>query len=496
MVTGADYEAHSAWVSTLENITGFTTQFDFQVGGTEPLADGIAFVIQRSGTSALGQPGGDLGYGGISEGVAFYFDVYNGSFTGLYGSGTNIDVNAAAGINFHNGDMMRVTLSYNGATMAESIEDLATNALFTTAYSVNIPATVGGTTGYVGFTGGTGGDNSIQDIYHWIFTSIPNAPANLVATPNSDKQATLTWTNNSGGDASYEIDRANDNFFTVNAVALSGPASTTGTGVYIDAALAGDTGYYYRVRALNSAGASAYTGTAAILTYCSAPASPAAIGGNGNVSMAWSPSGGASSYNLYRALASGGEGSTPYQSGIGSASYTDNSATNGTAYYYTVRAVNPTGAGPQSSEFSATPSASETFEQWQLAEFGSVPAAESAAAADTANPAGDGISNLMKYALDLNPYVQGSSGLPAGSVMAIGGSNYLTLTFLRPHPAPGDITYNVETTNSLPGGSWTPSVVVAGYPVNNGNGTETMRERSASPASSPSQFIRLRVTGP
>jgi hypothetical protein len=131
-----------------------------------------------------------------------------------------------------------------------------------------------------------------------------------------------------------------------------------------------------------------------------------------------------------------------------------------------------------------------------LAEFGSVPAAESDAAATAAVPCAEGIANLMKYALGLSPFIQSVGGLPAGSMAAIGGTNYLTLTFVRPHPAPGDITYHVETTDNLSGGTWTPAVVLSGYPVDNGNGTETMRERGALPASSSGQFIRLRVTCP
>jgi hypothetical protein len=494
LITAQNGEAHSAWYLRQVNIAAFTTTFDFQIGGSAPYADGFTFAIQGSGTSALGGANGGHGFSGISNGIAMDFGLYNGSTTGIYG-GTEYST-TSSGINFDSGDVIRVVLTYNGTTLYETIRDLVTKAVFTQAYTVNIPAAVGGSTGYVGFTGATGGYNSIQDILDWTYTAVPLPPTSLVATPNSDTTVTLSWTNNAADDFAYEIDRANDSLFTINPAVLSGSAVTTGTGIYVDGGVTGNTSYYYRVRATNVAGDSAYSGTADALTYCSAPGSPAAIGGNGIVSMAWNASSGAEGYVLYRALTSGSEGSTPYQASIASTSDTDSLVTNGTTYYYKVSAVNATGAGPQSVEFSAQPSATETFSQWKLAGFGGVQAAESAAAADTADPAGDGISNLMKYALDLSPYVQGSASLPVGGVTAISGTNYLTLTFVRPHPAPGDITYNVETTTSLSGGSWTPAVVVGGYPVNNGNGTETMQERSATPVSSQSQFIQLQVTGP
>jgi cellulose 1,4-beta-cellobiosidase len=307
---------------------------------------------------------------------------------------------------------------------------------------------------------------------------------------------TVKWIDNAPDEYAYEIQRAGDSAFTVNTQTVNGPAVTTGTGVYVDTGLTTNTSYYYRVRASNSVGPSAYSGTAGVLTFCNAPLNPAAIGGNGNVSIAWNASTGATGYTLYRALSSGNEGSTPYQTGIASTTFTDNSATNGTRYYYKVSAVNASGAGLQSAEFSAVPSATTTIDQWKLQKFGSVPAAQSPAAADLSTPAGDGISNLMKYALNLNPFSSGAAGLPRGTVETIGGTNYLTLTFQRLHPAPADISYIVETSNNLSIGTWTPAVVVGGYPLDNGNGTETMKERDALPFSSGNRFIRLRITHP
>ena len=89
-----------------------------------------------------------------------------------------------------------------------------------------------------------------------------------------------------------------------------------------------------------------------------APATPTSLtatAGNASVSLSWTGSTGATSYNVYRGTTSDGEGATPIASGITSTIYTDNSVTNGTTYYYKVAAVNAVGTSGLSQEASATP---------------------------------------------------------------------------------------------------------------------------------------------
>ena len=76
---------------------------------------------------------------------------------------------------------------------------------------------------------------------------------------------------------------------------------------------------------------------------------------NKQVALAWTSSVGATSYNVYRGTTSGGESSTPLASGLTSTSYTDTAVTNGTTYYYTVKALNSLGTSGPSVEASATP---------------------------------------------------------------------------------------------------------------------------------------------
>src|SRR3984957_20551197 len=74
-----------------------------------------------------------------------------------------------------------------------------------------------------------------------------------------------------------------------------------------------------------------------------APARPlnvTATGGHQQISLAWSASTGANSYNLKRAASNGGPYSTV--ASPAGASYIDTTVTNGTTYYYVVTAVNAT----------------------------------------------------------------------------------------------------------------------------------------------------------
>src|SRR5579863_603529 len=68
--------ATSAWYQTPQPVAnGFSTTFSFQIGNSTstsspPNADGIAFVIQNSGLTALGSGGCGIGFGSSQSGCA------------------------------------------------------------------------------------------------------------------------------------------------------------------------------------------------------------------------------------------------------------------------------------------------------------------------------------------------------------------------------------------------------------------------------------------
>jgi fibronectin type 3 domain-containing protein len=178
------------------------------------------------------------------------------------------------------------------------------------------------------------------------------APTNLTATAGN-QQASLTWTASSGA-TSYNVKRG---------TASGGPYTTVGSPAgttYADRSLTNGTAYYYVVTAVDAMGESGNSNQATA-TPTAAPAAPApplnltATGGNQHVSLAWTASTGATSYNVKRATTNGG----PYTTvaSPSGTSYTDTTVTNGTPYYYVVTAVNATGQSGNSNQATATPAA-------------------------------------------------------------------------------------------------------------------------------------------
>ena len=140
------------------------------------------------------------------------------------------------------------------------------------------------------------------------------------------------------------------------------------------------------------------------------------------------------------------------------------------------------------------------FAKWQNANFGSN-AGNAAVAGPTANPSGDGIANLMKYALGLNPNTASVAGLPA--VTVTGG--YLRLQFNR-NTAATDIVYEVQASNDLTtAAAWTSIATrTAGATAwttqgstvaDGGSGPVTVTDATAASGASK-RFLRLKVTQP
>ncbi len=206
LTDGGASEASSAWFTTPVNVQSFTTDFSLQL--TNPNADGMTFAIQNAGTTALGSAGGGLGYAsstcgstsGILTSVAVKFDLFQNcqegnNSTGLYTNGASPTVPAitlGGGVNLHSGDIFQVHMTYDGTKLTMTITDTVTNATFTTSWTINIPAIVGGNTAYVGFTGGTGGQTAKQEIISWTYSQ-NGSSQQAAATPNISP-ATGTYT--------------------------------------------------------------------------------------------------------------------------------------------------------------------------------------------------------------------------------------------------------------------------------------------------------------
>jgi len=138
---------------------------------------------------------------------------------------------------------------------------------------------------------------------------------------------------------------------------------------------------------------------------------------------------------------------------------------------------------------SVTVTVQQNFLVWSAGMFSAAELADPLISGPLANPSNDGVNNLLKYGLGLNPNLRdGIRGLPMPSLQ----NGCLALTLVRPHPARPDITYVAEANSDQSSGPWLS--LSFGAPVNNGNGTETLTAEDLMPVSStPSRFMHLRV---
>jgi large repetitive protein len=172
--------------------------------------------------------------------------------------------------------------------------------------------------------------------------TLPAAPTSLIATATAFNKINLSWTDNSGAnETGFEITRS----ATLNGEYL--PTGTTNANVnsYVDSTLSPSTTYYYKVRAVGTAGQSAYT-TAANATTTglpSAPATPTGLGltviSTSQINLSWTDNSTETGFEIYRSsnnnsnyrlLQTVAANTTTYQDGSGFANVT---------YYYKVRSI-------------------------------------------------------------------------------------------------------------------------------------------------------------
>jgi hypothetical protein len=174
----------------------FRTVFQFKMTDPGPggASDGIAFVIQSEGATALGSNGGGLGYEGITPSVAVEFDTWdnagydindnhvavliNGEIKGVdsktpYGA-TNCQPTGAFGC-MSNGDVWSVWIDYDGAYLHVALADNSTTRPADLLnYPVDIGSILGQVPAFVGFTAGTGLGYENHFVSNWQFTELPN----------------------------------------------------------------------------------------------------------------------------------------------------------------------------------------------------------------------------------------------------------------------------------------------------------------------------------
>jgi hypothetical protein len=210
------------------------------------------------------------------------------------------------------------------------------------------------------------------------------------------------------------------------------------------------------------------------------PGTLSATPSNQNVTLSWS--GGNRFYNVYRGTATGGP-YTRIATTLTNATFIDNTVTNGVPYYYVVTGLNILG---EESGYSAEAAAiASVTAAWRLQWFGTP--YNTGIAADTADPDGDGIVNVLERAFNLNPTVADTNGKPAG---VLNGANFI-LTY-RKSLAATDLFFQVMRSFDLI--QWSTNGVTD--MVVSSDGSTEIHTASVPLSNGRAQFLRLQVTAP
>ena len=303
-----------------------------------------------------------------------------------------------------------------------------------------------------------------------------STPGNFQAAAVSTTRIDLSWTSASTNAQGFVIQRQDGPGAAFQQVATIGLAPTT----FQDAGLNPGTQYAYKIRSFNTGGNS---GVAIVTTATLAdpPTGLAVTPATGKANLSWVPPvyiGNSSdlTFNIYRGDTSGGE--TKVANGIAGNGYTDSGLQDGHTYYYKVDATDLGGEGALSTEVSLAPHyvLSDFFSQYAVGDL-------------LADPSGDGVTNLMAYALNLNPLHSNAANLPVGQI----ANGYLTLTFTQRTLAT-DVTYTVQVSTDL--ANWYSGAghvtLVSVTPID-ANTQQVKVKANDSVSSGLPQFIRLQV---
>ena len=107
-----------------------------------------------------------------------------------------------------------------------------------------------------------------------------------------------------------------------------------------------------------------------------------------------------------------------------------------------------------------------------------------------AAPAGDGVANLLKYALGLSPWQPAGARLPRALIESVDGEDYLSLVVVRP-PSIADVTFDVVASDDL---AVSPAPAMLVRVVEQDDGASAFTYRDTMPVrTSDRRFLRLRV---
>jgi hypothetical protein len=177
-------------------------------------------------------------------------------------------------------------------------------------------------------------------------STLPAAPGSLTANAVSSVQIDLRWTDNSNNEDGFKVYRSTDGVNFTTAATLG--ANTT---TFSNSGRTASTTYYYRVRAFNASGNSAYSNTVNVTTWPPASVKPSAptnlsatVLSGTQIRLNWTDnSTNEDGFRIHRST-DGVNFSEINKAGTNATSFTDSGLTGRTTYYYRVRAYNAAGS--------------------------------------------------------------------------------------------------------------------------------------------------------
>jgi len=185
--------------------------------------------------------------------------------------------------------------------------------------------------------------------------SVPAAPSNLTATvertDGDTDSVTLNWTDNANNEANFTIQRATNPGFTANVTNATGPANVTS----FQQTIAHGRTYYYRVRAVNAAGVSAWSNAVNVATVPAIPTNlRVSFRMRTSITLAWSNnSANEQGFQIQRRTA-GGDWAIVGATGANATLWTNRWLAPNTTYEYRIRAFNAVGNSAWSPAISVT----------------------------------------------------------------------------------------------------------------------------------------------
>jgi fibronectin type 3 domain-containing protein len=227
---------------------------------------------------------------------------------------------------------------------------IGTGTIGPTAGSFTDGNVINGTTYYyvVTASNGTCSSGNSTEVSAAPACTPPTVVADLLAKPGNGS-VLLTWTAPATA-VSYQVLRSTT---SGSGYILAGTKSSTG---FTDDSVVNGTTYYYVVTASNGSCSSTNSNQASVTPTCVPPPTPAVVtptAGDGQVSLTWTTSSGATLYRVSRNTT--GTGTFTQIATRTAASYVDQPLTDGTKYYYVVAASNGSCWSADSSVASATP---------------------------------------------------------------------------------------------------------------------------------------------